>query len=174
MSSAAQHFGMSDDEVIQIIRFITAILNYHIIQIFTYSLYTMVFVSAMHQIADAHSGANKWPSQRIALIIIICVIWALATLHMGMSWNGLVSIYVTHGQSQNSVLAYIMVYGDGNWSKKRLILDVFADSVIALNAILAELINVWRCWKIYNQNYLIVSLLLLCVLCGLSRVNTEV
>ncbi|KAF8988786.1 hypothetical protein BDZ89DRAFT_1200090, partial [Hymenopellis radicata] len=100
--SVAQHFGVSDADVIQIL---TADLNFHIIEIFTYGLYTMVFVSTMHQIG-ARSGANKWPSQRIVLTIIICVIWALATVEIGISWGGLVSTYVTHGQSQNSVLGY--------------------------------------------------------------------
>ncbi|KAF9012900.1 hypothetical protein BDZ89DRAFT_1167133 [Hymenopellis radicata] len=140
MSSVAQALGMSDAEVIQII---TATLNFHIIEILTYGLYTMVFVSTMHHI-DARSGANKWPSQRIALTIIICIIWALATIEIGISWSGLVSTYVTHGQLQNSVLGYVMEYGDG-----------------------IELINVWRCWELYNRNYLTASLPLLCVLCGL-------
>ncbi|KAF9002654.1 hypothetical protein BDZ89DRAFT_1241956 [Hymenopellis radicata] len=162
MSSVAQALGLSDAEVIQII---TATLNRDIIEIITYGLYTMVFVSTMHHIG-ARSGTNKWPSQRIALTIIICVIWALATIHMGIVWNSLVSTFVTHGQSQNSVLGYIMIYGDENWSKKRLILNVFANMTIALNAILAELINVWRCWELYNRNYLIAGLPLLCLLCG--------
>ncbi|KAF9012212.1 hypothetical protein BDZ89DRAFT_1142947 [Hymenopellis radicata] len=164
MSSVAQHYGMSDAEVIHSI---TANLNARIIQIFTYGLYTMVFISTMHQIG-ARSGARKWPSQRIALTIIICVIWALATVYMGMSWNGLVSTFVTYGQSQNSVLGYVMDYGD-EWSTKRLVLNVFAQTIVALNAILAELINIWRCWELYNRNYLIAGLPLLCVLCGLCE-----
>ncbi|KAF9019147.1 hypothetical protein BDZ89DRAFT_1139516 [Hymenopellis radicata] len=162
MSSVAQHFGLSDAEVIQRI---TVNLNQHIIEIFTYGLYTMVFVSTIHQIG-ARSSADKWPSQRIALTIIICVIWALTTVYVGISWNGLVSTYVTYGQSQNSVLGYVMDDRD-EWSKKRLVLNVFANTAIAFNAILAELINIWRCWELYNRNYLIAGFPLLCVLCGL-------
>ncbi|KAF9020243.1 hypothetical protein BDZ89DRAFT_1043503 [Hymenopellis radicata] len=154
MSSVAQHLGMSDAEVIQVI---TANLNQHIMEIFTYGLYTMVFVSTMHQIG-ARNGADKWPLQRIALTIIICVIWALATFS---------PMSPIDSHRTQTVLGYVMLDGDGNWSKNRLVLNAFAYTAVALNAILAELINVWRCWELYNRNYLIAGLPLLCVLCGL-------
>ncbi len=54
----------------------------------------------------------------------------------------MVSTYITHGQSRDSVQAYIQAYGDENWSMERRILTAVSKTAVALNAILAELINV--------------------------------
>ncbi|KAF8894273.1 hypothetical protein CPB85DRAFT_1440569 [Mucidula mucida] len=148
MSSVAQVLHMSDEDVTNTV---SADRNYWIIV----------------EIDLFHCARNKWSPQGVTLTAIMCVIWALATVFMGISWHGMVSTYVTHGQSRDSSQAYIQAYGDENWSMKRRILTAVSKTAVALNAILAELINIWRCWELYHRNWLVAGLPLLCVLCGL-------
>ncbi len=57
-------------------------------------------------------------------------------------WNALISVYVAHGQSRDSVLDYILTYGPGDWSKSELAFGVIAATSVAFNAMIAELTNV--------------------------------
>ncbi|KAF9008669.1 hypothetical protein BDZ89DRAFT_1078783 [Hymenopellis radicata] len=74
-----------------------------------------------------------------------------------MDWSGLYSTFVTFGQSRDSILGYILQVGDGSWSKRKLAINIVADTTIALNGILAELVNIWRCWELYHKNWFVVG-----------------
>ncbi len=51
-------------------------------------------------------------------------------------------MFVTHGQSRDSVLANAFGVGDENWSARRLAINIVGTTAMATNATLAELTNV--------------------------------
>ncbi len=72
------------------------------------------------------------------------MIWALTTISFGLGWNEAYLTFVTHGQTQDSVLRFIFDLGPdaGHWTSKRLAMNLIARLAIVLNAMLAELTNV--------------------------------
>ncbi|KAF8992097.1 hypothetical protein BDZ89DRAFT_1151239 [Hymenopellis radicata] len=42
-----------------------------------------------------------------------------------------------------------------------------APTVVVVNALIAELINIWRCWEVYHRNWIVIVAPLLGILCGL-------
>ncbi|KAF9047061.1 hypothetical protein BDZ89DRAFT_1058124 [Hymenopellis radicata] len=160
MSSVAQELGLSESEARQAMG---DYLNYHVIVIFTYGLYTMLFAGTLKQIVSR----GEWPRQRTILAILISLIWSVATVYTGLYWQGLYTTYVTHGQSEDSILGYLFEDGPENFSRKRLAINVTAYTAIAVNAMIAEVINIWRCWELYNRNWFVATVPLLGVICGL-------
>ncbi|KAF9019345.1 hypothetical protein BDZ89DRAFT_1139395 [Hymenopellis radicata] len=155
MSSLEQELGFSEETVQRIIG---DSLNVHLIAVFAYGLYTIIFIVTIRHIV----ARGQWPLQRVALTIVVCLIWALTTIDFGFVWNEAYVTFVTHGQTQDSVLRFIS--GRGSWTSKRLAMNRLA---VILNATLAELTNIWRCWVIWNRRWLVVAFPLLGVICGL-------
>ncbi len=85
---------------------------------------------------------GEWHRRRIALTLIICVIWALATVNVGLIWNALYATYVTHGQTQDTVLGYMFGIGQANFTPTRIAVNVLGPTSIFIIAVLAELTNV--------------------------------
>ncbi|KAF9004156.1 hypothetical protein BDZ89DRAFT_621971 [Hymenopellis radicata] len=154
MSSVEQEFGLSADDAEQLIG---NLLNSDIIEIFCYTLYTMVFGLTMRQTVSR----GEWPIQRIVLTSIICVIWVFATAYVALIWALLYVNYVSHGQSRESVLDFFF------WSTEQHNILAIQRTFIAVNAMLADLVNIWRCWVLYDRSMAVVVLPLLGVVCGL-------
>ncbi|KAF9020648.1 hypothetical protein BDZ89DRAFT_1072062 [Hymenopellis radicata] len=160
MPSIAQEFGWSE-EVAE--RLIGDYLNQHILAVFSYAIYTMLFAGTLRQII----ARGEWHRRRIALTLVLCVIWALATVNVGLVWNALYATYVTHGQSQDAVLAYMFGIGQANFTPTRIAVNALGPTSIFVNAMLADFINIWRCWELYHRNWLVTVFPLLGVILGL-------
>ncbi|KAF9019355.1 hypothetical protein BDZ89DRAFT_1116799 [Hymenopellis radicata] len=154
MSALEDEFGLSA-QVAE--RLIGDLLNTEIMEVVLYGLYTMIFGATVRQIV----ARGEWPTQRILLTIVICVIWVFATVYAGMVWAECYVTFVSHGQSRESVLRYFL------WSSNRLTLVAVRRTFITLNATIADLINIWRCWVLYDRSWGIAVLPLLGVVCGL-------
>ncbi|KAF8907153.1 hypothetical protein CPB85DRAFT_1312529 [Mucidula mucida] len=100
---------------------------------------------------------GEWHLRRIVLTGVVCLIWALATVNLGIYWNSLYTTYVAHSQTQDSLLRYIYETD----------LNIVVRTTVAVNAMLAELMNTWRCWELYQRRWIIVVLPLLGVIAGL-------
>ncbi|KAF9004157.1 hypothetical protein BDZ89DRAFT_1145743 [Hymenopellis radicata] len=159
MSALAQELGLSE-EMVQ--RIIGDSLNVHLIAVFSYGLYVTLFVGTMQRIV-ARGG------QRVYFTVAICLIWVFATVSFGMVWVDAYAIYVTYGATRDSMLGYIMGFGPeaGSWTGKRLAINYGMRITVALNAMLAELINIWRCWVLWDRKWFVVGLPLLGVISGL-------
>ncbi|KAF9019359.1 hypothetical protein BDZ89DRAFT_1073131 [Hymenopellis radicata] len=165
MSSLGQELGFSEETAQRIIG---DSLNVHLIAVFAYGLYTIIFINTIRHIV----ARGQWPPQRVALTIVVCLIWALTTIDFGFVWNEAYVTFVTHGQTQDSVLRFIFGRGPdaGSWTPKGLAMSLVARLAVILNATLAELTNIWRCWVIWNRRLLVVAFPLLGVICGLRRI----
>ncbi|KAF9004155.1 hypothetical protein BDZ89DRAFT_1145741 [Hymenopellis radicata] len=155
MSTVEQEFGLSADDAEHLIG---GLLNASVIEIFCYGLYTMIFGLTMRQTVSR----GEWPIQRIVLTSVICVIWVFATAYVAMTWGILYISFVSHGQSRESVLDYYFF-----WSTAQLYFLAIQRTFIALNAVFADLVNIWRCWALYDRSMAAVVLPLLGVVCGL-------
>ncbi|KAF9019344.1 hypothetical protein BDZ89DRAFT_321363 [Hymenopellis radicata] len=153
MSTVEQEFGLSADDAEQLIG---GQLNSGVIDIFCYTLYTMIFGITMRQTVSR----GEWPIQRIVLTSVICVIWVFATAYVAMIWAILYISFVSHGQSRESVLVFF-------FSTARLKIVAIQLTFIAVNAMFADLVNIWRCWVLYDRSMAVVVLPLLGVVCGL-------
>lgn len=99
--------------------------------------------------------------QRNSFTIIICLIWVLATVSFGMAWADAYAVYVTYGATRDSMLGYIMGFGPeaGRWMGRRLAINYGLRLTVALNAMLAELINfregliVTVAWSQFHHRY---------------------
>ncbi|KAF9009324.1 hypothetical protein BDZ89DRAFT_1167993 [Hymenopellis radicata] len=160
MSTIAEQLGLSQ-ETVQ--RLIGDYLNAHILAVFAYALYIMIFGATMRLMVQR----GQWSPRRITLTVILCLIWAFATVSLGVAWNAMYATYVTHGQTQDAIFGYMLGIGSGNFTSQRLSLNLALAVTTALNAILAELINIWRCWELYHRNWLVPVVPFLGVICGL-------
>ncbi|KAF9025734.1 hypothetical protein BDZ89DRAFT_1068097 [Hymenopellis radicata] len=159
MSTNAEKLGISETETVNALG---AYFNSAVIEALTYGLYAMVFVYTLSQIVAQGSR------QRVAFIIIVCLIWALATIHLGIWWRGAYSTFVTHGESRDTMLGYRMGIGEGNWTARDVTLQDVCWSAVALNVMIADLINIWRCWILYRRDWRVVVLPGLCVVFALA------
>ncbi len=69
--------------------------------------------------------------------MVIFVIWVLATACAGLTWIDFYSKFVSHGQSQDSALDYFL-----EPKEAQLLFLTIQRSLIALNGVLADLVNV--------------------------------
>ncbi|KAF9032004.1 hypothetical protein BDZ89DRAFT_1158687 [Hymenopellis radicata] len=157
MSSNAEQLGFSTQQVKH-----AGYLNQHILAVLPYGLYTTIFFMTVTKIAARH----EWPRKRVSMTILVCVIWALATVQVGLYWSGLYSAFVTNGQSQDAIIGYMWGLG-GSLTSQRLARNILCKTVVAVNVLMAELINIWRCWEVYHRNWLVIVVPLLGILCGL-------
>ncbi|KAF8886398.1 hypothetical protein CPB85DRAFT_1566826 [Mucidula mucida] len=150
MSTNAEKLGMSEAEMINALG---AYFNSTVIEALAYGLYTMVFVYTLFQIG-AHSGSR----QRAGFLGIVCLIWALATIHLGIWWSGAYTTFVTRGESRDDMLGYRMGVGEGNWTARDIALQDVCGSAVAVNVMIADLTNIWRCWTLYRRDWRVVVL----------------
>ncbi|KAF9019354.1 hypothetical protein BDZ89DRAFT_1073124 [Hymenopellis radicata] len=78
-----------------------------------------------------------------------------------MTWRGFYANFVSYGQSPNSILNYFLE------PEAQLVLLTIQRSFIALNGVIADLVNIWRCWVLYNRNWGVVVLPSLGIVSGL-------
>ncbi|KAF9019360.1 hypothetical protein BDZ89DRAFT_1073136 [Hymenopellis radicata] len=154
MSTVEQEFGLSANDAEQLIG---SLLNSDVIEIFCYALYTMIFGLTMRQTVSR----GEWSIQRIVLTSVICAIWVFATAYVAMIWATLYIYFVSHGQSRESVLDYFFS------STARVKILAIQGTFTTLNAMFADLVNIWRCWVLYDRSMAAVVLPLLGVVCGL-------
>ncbi|KAF9031950.1 hypothetical protein BDZ89DRAFT_1131560 [Hymenopellis radicata] len=112
-------------------------LNQYILAVLSYGLYTTIFFMTVTKIVQ-----------------------------VGMHWSGLYSAFVTSGQSQDSIIGYMWGLS-GSLTSQRLARNILCKTVVVVNALIAELINIWRCWEVYRRNSLVIVVPLLGILCGL-------
>ncbi|KAF9009328.1 hypothetical protein BDZ89DRAFT_1167996 [Hymenopellis radicata] len=87
MSTIAEQLGLSE-EAVQ--RLIGDYLNAHILAVFAYALYIMIFGATMRLMVQR----GQWSPRRITLTVILCLIWAFATVSFGVAWNAMYATYV--------------------------------------------------------------------------------
>ncbi|KAF9001243.1 hypothetical protein BDZ89DRAFT_1146965 [Hymenopellis radicata] len=104
--------------------------------------------------------------------LVLCLIWASATVYVGLIWSALYSTFITHGQSQESILEIIYGTPTGKVDSQRRVLNAVALTMVALSSSLAELVNIWRCWELYSRRWTIVIIPFLAVICGLTTYGT--
>ncbi|KAF9025742.1 hypothetical protein BDZ89DRAFT_1114132 [Hymenopellis radicata] len=149
MSSNAEVLGMSDTDVVNALG---ATLNGTVIETLGYGVYVTIFISALL----AHG--TRWPRQRVALTVVVCLIWVLATLHLGIWWRGAYRTYVTHTQTRDAMLGFLMGIGEGNWTSSDAAFQIISWTAVALNALIADITNIWRCWTLYRRDWRVVVL----------------
>ncbi|KAF9019341.1 hypothetical protein BDZ89DRAFT_1073097 [Hymenopellis radicata] len=146
------YFGLSADDAEQLIG---SLLNSDVIEIVCYTLYTMIFGLTMRQTVSR----GEWPIERIVLTSVLCVIWVFATAYVALIWATLYIYFVSHGQSRESFLDYFFC--------ARLKILAIQLTFTAVNAMFADLVNIWRCWVLYDRSMAAVVLPMLGVVCGL-------
>ncbi|KAJ7452739.1 hypothetical protein B0H11DRAFT_283304 [Mycena galericulata] len=84
--------------------------------------------------------------------------YIFATIHMGTRWFLVKSGFIDHGDSAVTTIAYLLV--------NPLWLATLPAIRLTMNTLVADCILIWRCWTVWNREFKIVLLPILCTLGG--------
>ncbi|KAJ7779391.1 hypothetical protein DFH07DRAFT_950456 [Mycena maculata] len=93
-----------------------------------------------------------------AIFLSLIVMYILSTVEIICRWVVTRSAFIDHGDTSNTISLYLL--------EPPLWEAVLAAVVFSINTLIADCILVWRCWTVWNRNWLIVALPLLSTLVG--------
>ncbi|KAF8881131.1 hypothetical protein CPB85DRAFT_1567439 [Mucidula mucida] len=145
MSTNAEKLGMSEAEMINALG---AYFNSTVIEALAYGLYTMVFV---------YTGTQWFPStSRVSWYRLSDLGSSDDSVGDLVEWG--VHDVCYSGESRDDMLGYRMGVGEGNWTARDIALQDVCWSAVAVNVMIADLTNIWRCWTLYRRDWRVVVL----------------
>ncbi|KAJ6612622.1 hypothetical protein B0H10DRAFT_2222970 [Mycena sp. CBHHK59/15] len=84
--------------------------------------------------------------------------YTLSTVHVACRWVLVKEAFIDHADTPTSTLIYLV--------QSPLWLTVLAAVTLTVNTLVADCVLIWRCWIVWNQDWKIVLLPLLCTLAG--------
>ncbi|KAF9024904.1 hypothetical protein BDZ89DRAFT_1040827 [Hymenopellis radicata] len=102
---------------------------------------------------NSQSHANQ---NRITFAGIISFLWCANTAIVGLSWNNIDELFITHGTSLEAEFDFF-IFGDVQGSLTICVLRI-------VNVFLADLILIWRCWVSYGRDLRIVGAPSICLM----------
>ncbi|KAF9017104.1 hypothetical protein BDZ89DRAFT_1140981 [Hymenopellis radicata] len=119
-----------------------------------HGIYTCIFLAALNYIAESTQPNRK----RIILASIITFLWCTNTTIVGLQWNSVDEIFITHGLSLEDEFDFAT-------SGSTPAIALTSSVLRSLNTILADLILVyWRCWVLYGGNLMVTAVPSLCLI----------
>ncbi|KAF8919592.1 hypothetical protein CPB85DRAFT_815697 [Mucidula mucida] len=126
----------------------------YIIEVIGYGMETVLFLLTLSRIASAASK-GPWIRKRIVLAILVTLMWALMTIRTGLEWWYLDFFVIVHGDTRESMLMAAVVQGPYPTAVRY---GAVGATCTVANIILADITNIWRCWILYGQRWVVTLL----------------
>ncbi|PBK62539.1 hypothetical protein ARMSODRAFT_1024740 [Armillaria solidipes] len=130
-------------------------LNRMILEAFLHGLYTGVISIALWTMF------SRWAFGRQFLLIIIVVLYLLATIGFSFDWAFLRRAFIGHGDN------FYTVFQAAELSSPWWIAYQLVDGITGgIGTFLVDITMVWRCWVIWDRQWRIVTLPAVCAFAG--------
>ncbi|KAF8146735.1 hypothetical protein K438DRAFT_2028032 [Mycena galopus ATCC 62051] len=129
-------------------------LNAPIIEVFLNGLYTCLLLLTICVIwTNKTTGIHrKWLWPAIVILLYLC-----ASIHSGITWEGLVSPVENFGASPDIITAL---------THPKLALKVLGLVASALSFTFADMIMIWRCWIVWGRSWPVIVVPILGAIAG--------
>ncbi|KAJ7604688.1 hypothetical protein DFH06DRAFT_274960 [Mycena polygramma] len=94
----------------------------------------------------------------LCLFLALIAMYALSTIHVACRWIVVKNAFIDHAETPSSTSIYLL--------QSPLWLTVLGATVFSVNTLLADCVLIWRCWVVWNHDWRIVLLPLLCTVAG--------
>ncbi|KAJ7629076.1 hypothetical protein FB45DRAFT_1059684 [Roridomyces roridus] len=125
------------------------------LQLYMNGLYTGLFFLTLYGMVFKRPIYRTTPGLFVALIMM----YILSTVHVIGDWIQMKLAVVDNGATGESVAIYLLE-GFPLW------LAVMCTVAFVLNTLIADLVLIWRCWTLWDHNWIAVTLPILCTLTG--------
>ncbi|KAJ7174397.1 hypothetical protein C8R46DRAFT_1214608 [Mycena filopes] len=125
-----------------------------LLELFFNGLYTGLFFLTLY----ATIFKRKLYKTNIGLFLALILMYMLSTVHAASRWILVKNAFIDNADSPESTLVYLL--------QSPLWLTVLAAVVFTANTIVSDFVLIWRCWTVWNRNWNIVALPIVCTLVG--------
>ncbi|KAJ7087079.1 hypothetical protein C8R44DRAFT_893246 [Mycena epipterygia] len=125
-----------------------------LLEMFMNGLYTGVFIATIYSM----TFRKKLSEINIPLCLAIVAMYVFSTVHAASRWVLVNTAFIDHGDTPESTLAFLAV--------EPLWLVVVPGVMFPANTLIADSILIWRCWVVWNRNFKIVIIPILCTIAG--------
>ncbi|KAJ7239677.1 hypothetical protein C8J57DRAFT_1564742 [Mycena rebaudengoi] len=113
--------------------------------LFCLTLYAMIFKKRLHK-------------TNVALLAAIVCMYILSAIHVVCHWVIISNAFITNSASPATTALYMI--------QPPLGLSVAGATVFTTNTLIADCVLIWRCWVVWNRNWKIIVLPLICTCVG--------
>ncbi|KAJ7301956.1 hypothetical protein DFH08DRAFT_978288 [Mycena albidolilacea] len=96
--------------------------------------------------------------KNLGIFLALIAMYILATMHIICRWILMRNAFIDQGNTSLTTTVYLL--------QPPLWLTVLAAVVFTANTLVADCVLIWRCWTIWNRNWMIVGLPICCTLAG--------
>ncbi|KAJ7629081.1 hypothetical protein FB45DRAFT_919950, partial [Roridomyces roridus] len=125
------------------------------LQLYMNGVYTGLFFLTLYGMVFKRPIYRTTPGLFVALIMM----YILSTVHLIGDWIHVKRAFVDNGDTAESAAIYL-VFRFPLW------LAVMGTVAFVLNTLIADLVLIWRCWTLWDHNWMVVTLPILCTLTG--------
>ncbi|KAJ7107560.1 hypothetical protein C8R44DRAFT_322176 [Mycena epipterygia] len=94
----------------------------------------------------------------LGLFLPLIAMYILSTVHVACRWLLIRNAFIDHADTPTSTLIYL--------TQSPLWLTVLAAVVFTTNTLISDFVLIWRCWTVWNRNWKVVLLPIVCTLVG--------
>ncbi|KAJ7087065.1 hypothetical protein C8R44DRAFT_893236 [Mycena epipterygia] len=123
-----------------------------LLEMFMNGLYTAVFIATMYSMVFRKIKIN------LPLCFAIVAMYVFSTVHAASRWVLVKNAFIDHGDTPESTLTYLLI--------NPLWLVVVPGVMFPANTLVADCVLIWRCWVVWNRNWKIVIIPILCTISG--------
>ncbi|KAF8988388.1 hypothetical protein BDQ17DRAFT_1435046 [Cyathus striatus] len=128
---------MSDSDSFQ---YRKTILHITLLESFMNGIYFCVVAATLYIMVS-----KKYIRTQKVLATIIVIMYALATTHLAIRWQTIFLGFVQNGQTEDTIFNFLNSVPFG--------LQVPGSIALVANTIIADCILIWRCWKVWGNDW---------------------
>ncbi|KAJ6620503.1 hypothetical protein B0H10DRAFT_2021828 [Mycena sp. CBHHK59/15] len=123
-------------------------------EVFMNGLYTGLFFTTLYAMIFKRTAR----AANIAVYFAVIAMYILATIHVATRWFLVKTAFIDHGDSPAATLLFLL--------RNPLWLGVLPAIALTTNTLVADSVLIWRCWTVWNQNFIVIILPVLCTISG--------
>ncbi|KAJ7445861.1 hypothetical protein FB451DRAFT_1567985 [Mycena latifolia] len=137
-------------------------LHQALIELFINGIYAALFFATLY----AMIFKRKTHKNNMGLLLALVAMYILSTIHAACRWLLVKNAFIDHGDTSTTTVLYLI--------QPPLWLAVLPAVSLTTNTLLSDCVLIWRCWTVWNRNWFIVILPILCTLVGAGLVYRSI
>ncbi|KAJ6575770.1 hypothetical protein DFH09DRAFT_1455262 [Mycena vulgaris] len=141
-------------------------LQMTLLEVFMNGLYAGVFFVTMYSMIRT----KRFEAVNVPICLALVAMYIFSTVHAASRWVQIKNAFIDHGDTPESTLLYLL--------RNPLWLVILPGVAFPANTLVADCILIWRCWIVWNRNFKVIIVPILCTIAGAAlgflTVATEV
>ncbi|KAJ7643126.1 hypothetical protein DFH06DRAFT_1427065 [Mycena polygramma] len=100
----------------------------------------------------------KATTRKTGVLLALIAMYTLSTVHLACKWVLIKHAFIDHGDSPTSTVIHLV--------QSPLWLTVLPAVTLTTNTLVADCVLIWRCWIVWDQDWKVVLVPLLCTFVG--------